>query len=237
MASGTIILRPSGDAGSDHKGYPEDTALYKWINEEKCDDDEGYIYYSKDLGLTDYGLSKYYLSGAVPAVKIKVTGVRARFAAKSTDSGATSYVHFEVRVPPDSYYDYATDRRQATDYLTEPETLLFGDDLVERINAYIGENGNNSLTNLMLLIGITAGSYSHGTSSSTSYEYDTVRVSQAYLEIDYEEILNIGVYRKSGGAVKAAMLAYRKKSGSWVEVTEEEAKDVLKNNIITEGTT
>ena len=235
MASGTVILRPSGDDGGDHKGYPEDTTLYKWISEKTCDGDGSYIYYSRNLGLSEDGISRYYLSGAIPTVKIKVTGVKVRFAAKSTDSGVASFVSFEVRVPPDSYYAYGTDQREAIDYLSEPETLLFGDDLVERINTYIGENGNDSLTNLMLLVRIKAGYYSHGTSSSVEYVYDTVRVSQVYLEIDYEEILDIGVFRKVNGAVKAAVEAYKKVGGTWQEIDEAEAKSILKNNTITQG--
>ena len=69
----------------------------------------------------------------------------------------------------------------------------------------------------------------------TYYAYVDVRLSQFYIEIEYTEILNMGIRKKVGGAVKAATAAYRKTNGSWTEITEEEAKDILKNNIITQG--
>ena len=101
--------------------------------------------------------------------------------------------------------------------------------LLSNTNAFLKKN--DKLPELKMILRTVA----HGMTNKNNY--GCIRVTQAYLEIVYEDITDIGVFKKANGAVKATAVAYRKLGGSWAEITEEEAKDVLKNNIITEGMT
>jgi hypothetical protein len=100
--------------------------------------------------------------------------------------------------------------------------------LVNFINNHIAQKGVTAPLNLIMRVTTYCGG------SDPHNDYPPIsELSQAIFELECETGIN--VYKKDVGVVKAATTAYRKLGGSWAEIPEEEAKDILKNNIITQG--
>lgn len=48
----------------------------------------------------------------------------------------------------------------------------------------------------------------------------------------YEERAGMNLYHKKGGAWKQTQTAYEKRSGVWIEITEDECREILQNNFL-----
>jgi hypothetical protein len=105
-------------------------------------------------------------------------------------------------------------------------------ELLDRINKDIRQQ--HQVKDLVLEITTRAETAAPSTQGANPKKR-SVSVTQAYIELEYEYILDIGIHRRVGGVVKAATAAYRKVGGTWQEIDEAEAKDILNNNIITQG--
>jgi hypothetical protein len=62
-----------------------------------------------------------------------------------------------------------------------------------------------------------------------------VFITQAYIEVLYDDVENVGIYDKINGKQKAATATYQKFNGTWSEIPEDEAKTIIKNNTIKRG--
>ena len=250
MADGKMILRPySAAVLSNHKGYPENTALYRWISEEVCDGDETYIYAqapedSQNNRVEQISETLVSFEYKVPDKKINIENIKIKYCAKSSKyASSNSAIWFDLTVSSSAEIGtYQTTLESLTEeYPTEPNEIVIDNDYIKRLNDVLSKKSSGSSEKFYFKVSTTNGyNYEQHKGSMeviTNYSYVDVRLSQFYIEIEYTEILNMGIRKKVGGVVKAATTAYRKLGGSWVEVAEEEAKDVLKNNIITEGKT
>lgn len=248
MADGKIILRPASTAVLEkHIGYPENTSLYRWISEEICDGDVGYIYAeapegNKDAAKTNTAQTLVYFKYVIPNKKVTFDNIYLRFCARSENSVEnSSKIKFKANGPGLSEIGSSeTPYQSLTDeYPAEPDTVLIDGDYTKKLSNYLSKESAGSTVNIVFLV-TTVNGYSSETNKGsvetiTQYTYTEVRLSQLYLEIDYNEILDIGVHKKVNGEYKAANAAYRKIGGSWVEITEDECKSILKSNTIIKG--
>lgn len=243
MANGKIILKPyGGDPGNQHVGYPENTDIYRWISEDVSDGDVDYIYapapdQTYDSVKTQELVSLFYFNGDIPENKIKVLSFKIKYSAKDSITGdQTSEIWFLVS---SAATISKTSSKSITDYQSEPEEIALPDEDVQTLNTWLSKAGKGNFPEFSVFV-YTINGYNEekeggSGDSHDKYTYSEVRLSQLYLEIEYEEVLSIGVHKKVGGEYKAAIGAYRKVDGAWVELTEEEAKSVLKNNTLIRG--
>lgn len=241
MANGKIILKPySGDSGNQHLGYPENTEIYRWISEDVSDGDVDYIYApapTENAQVRQELLSLFYLNGAIPQNRIKVSSIKIKYSARETVvCEYSSTIRFTLI---SGAIARQTEAKDVSEYLSEPEEIALPAEDVQNLNEWLAVANKGAFPEFSIFVytvnGCNVESSKGSLENITTYHYAEVRLSQLYIEIDYEEILDIGIHRQVNGAVKAAVAAYRKLGGSWAEITEEEAKDILKNNIITQG--
>ena len=241
MANGKIILKPySGDSGNQHLGYPENTEIYRWISEDVSDGDVDYIYAPEPTANSQVSqelLSLFYLNGAIPQNRIKVSSIKIKYSARETVlCEYSSTIRFTLI---SGAIARQTEAKDVTDYLSEPEEIALPSEDVQKLNEWLSAANKGTFPEFSIFVytvnGCNVESSKGSMETITSYHYAEVRLSQLYIEIDYEEILDIGVHKKVGGEYKAANAAYRKTGGSWVEITEEECKSILKSNTIIKG--
>lgn len=244
MADGKIILLPYMDvAGSQHNGYPEDGNLYRWIDEyPNCDTDSTYIYAPSPGGeyreyFQNSIMSAFLLEGGIPNKKIKVTNAKLKYNAKSVVEANAAYINFTAYCFGLNSVSETTGYLSVTDYATTQYEYTLSNEWVQAINDHISKYGKGKFPSIQVWVETVNGytTWKAGSGGYTYYDFHEVRLSQLYLEIEYEEILDIGIHRQVNGAVKAAVAAYKKVDGTWQEIDEAEAKSILKNNTITQG--
>ncbi|MBR3806666.1 MAG: hypothetical protein IKJ13_07555 [Clostridia bacterium] len=227
MAAGTVILRPSADISLGHPVYPEGMKGYMAISEEVSDGSATYIGVldASDSG----GGSSIFELTRVETYKInKVISAKLRLdwmVRSNYQEGNSSVAWMEVTIYCEENAIY-TFRDAVKNGGKAPDVLLDVPDIASAFNNYLETSGYIPKVSAS----ISSGYEGHGNKTPVDCALTTLTI---ILECE----LGINVYKKVNGAVKAATATYRKLGGSWAEITEEEAKDVLKNNIITEGMT
>lgn len=225
---GTIYLRPSKDVVLGHPVDPEGMSGYMAINEEVSD---GSMTYIGVLNASDSGggssifeltRGETYKINKVISAKLSLVW----FLESEYLEGNSSESSMEVTIYCEENAIY-TFRDSARNGDEASDALLDVPDIVIAFNNYLETNGD--------IPKVTAEIDSKYDGSGKAKADCALTTLAIILECEYQK--DIGIHKKVSGAVKAATAAYRKLGGSWVEVTEEEAKDVLKNNIITEGKT
>lgn len=233
MAEGIFYLRPSADISVNHTMKPADsTAAYLLINETEHD---GFLTTIKvETGTHDTKTSTFKLSLDEGVSLPKVISAQIIIHIGVTMSGSHRFTVFDGSgaVIYELYALYEdTVSSGSTFHITDTE----GIDEVRSGGAQTFAFNTSALVDYVnrhddsdLILTIT-------TSADVNSEKSTASafVSQAIFKLVCET--SIGIHRKVGGVVKAATAAYKKVGGSWVEVPEEEAKDILNNNIITQG--
>lgn len=213
MASGTLILRPSADISVGHTLYPAGSPnAYLLISEEESD------YSSTCISTSDTAASTFRLSGAGQAFKHRVTSIYIHGDEYVSGNGGTNYYQLDINGLLTGEIEQNPTASKHTITLSVPEA-------VEIINSYVSINRCLPAIN----ISIRSIADTSGEKSTTS----KVGVSQVYLGISYEEVLGINVHKKVDGAWKEAQAAYQKVNGSWVEITEDEAKSILQSSFCT----
>lgn len=210
MASGTLILRPSADISVGHALNPAGSSnAYLLISEEESDYSSTYIYTG------DTATSTFRLSGAGQAFKHRVTSIYIHGDEYVSGNGGTNYYHLDINGLLTGEIEQNPTSSKHTITQSVPEA-------VEIINSYVSINRCLPTINISVRSEASTG----GEKAATSY----VGLSQVYLEMSYEEVLGINVHKKVDGAWKEAQAAYQKRNGSWVEITEDEAKYILQNS-------
>lgn len=228
----SLTLRPIADVSVEHEIPEGFSGVYQLINEELADDGETYIrsYVQASDKEKNQNRTSVVSLGSCNITEKKIFALRLvlRSRLNTTSSYGKSYVDYSIIVGEESLSGRFSE--ETNGYENLERNIFASESFIQSLNSIIKANG--SLTEIKLRLN----TYSYEKESGSYKSYSaTASISQAYLEVYYEDILNIGIHRKVGGVVKAATAAYKKFGGSWVEVTEEEAKGVLKNNIITQG--
>lgn len=219
MATGTFYLRPSADISVGHVMYPSGSAAaYLLINEEVSDEDATYIR-SPDTQ-TGVSTSKFKLSNTsqLPGKRFVVNSVNIAGDTYTSYLNGTNKNEFILEIDGTETALVATTTNKTFDIsVTDAITL---------INEAVAQNG------ILPDINITVISYDSLYIDGTKERNVASGVSQVYVAINYEEILDIGVHKKVNGEWVAATAAYQKQSGAWVEITEDECKAILQSHPI-----
>ena len=236
MATGTLYLRPSEDVSLEHSIYPS-TLLngYLAINEPVCDQSATYIYADKGVTAT----SKFNLTLDGEYVVHQVNHFSFADYSGTTDAESTTWVGWKLTINNEVVWAVGVDANgnfssgtagthDGEQYLTiyTEDHYTYGDEMIaarDKINQFLTINGR--LPTVAFEIYTLVGG---GSKSSNQY-----RMSQLYCELDCEyTICDIGVHTKNNGVWISAKGAYQKVDGVWVEISGDECKSILQNNLV-----
>lgn len=195
----TLILRPVSDESLNHS-CNSGSSGYSLISESSADDDSTYIYQTVSSTSSASVTSSFTLGGTMPSGLFKITGatlyVRGRSSADYTYSGT-----YQLSIDSS-----ASSMSLSTSYQTSSNTGV-ATSLIN--NTYTSSN----FPSLSVTI-TTAGKKSQNKNSNFQ-----IRVTQIYLELEYEEIIEdpSAYYVKVDGQWRKVLTAYRKVNGAWEE--------------------
>lgn len=195
----TLILRPVSDESLNHS-CNSGSSGYSLISESSADDDSTYIYQTVSSTSSASVTSSFTLGGTMPSGLFKITGatlyVRGRSSADYTYSGT-----YQLSIDSS-----ASSMSLSTSYQTSSNTGV-ATSLIN--NTYTSSN----FPSLSVTI-TTAGKKSQNKNSNFQ-----IRVTQIYLELEYEEIIEdpSAYYVKVDGRWRKVLTAYRKVNGVWEE--------------------
>lgn len=195
----TLILRPVSDESLNHSCNSGPSG-YSLISESSADDDSTYIYQTVSSTSSASVTSSFTLGGTIPSGPFKITGAtlyaRGRSSANYTYSGT-----YQLSIDSS-----ASSMSLSTSYQTSSNTRV-ATSLIN--NIYTSSN----FPSLSVTI-TTAGNKS--SSKSSNFQ---IRVTQIYLELEYEEIVEDppAYYVKVDGQWRKVLTAYRKVNGAWEE--------------------
>lgn len=195
----TLILRPVRDESIGHS-YSSGDVGYAMISESSADDDSTYIYQTVSSTSSASVTSSFTLGGTMPSGSFKITGatlyVRGRSSADYTYSGT-----YQLSIDSS-----ASSMSLSTSYQTSSNTGV-ATSLIN--NIYTSSNFPS------LSVTITTA----GKKSSSKDSNFQIRVTQIYLELEYEEIVEDppAYYIKVDGRWRKVLTAYRKVNGAWEE--------------------
>ena len=191
----TLILRPARDESIGH-AYSSGDIGYAMISESSADDDSTYIYQTVSSTSSASVTSSFTLGGTMPSGSFKITGatlyVRGRSSADYTYSGT-----YQLSIDSS-----ASSMSLSTSYQTSSSTGV-ATSLIN--NTYTSSN----FPSLSVAITTT------GKKSSTKDDDFQIRVTQVYLELEYEEIVE-DIYIKENGNWNKYSAVYKKENGIWV---------------------
>ena len=191
----TLILRPINDRSLKHS-CSSGSSGYAMISESSADDDSTYIYQSVTNRTSTSETSSFTLGGTMPSGRFKITKatlyVRGRSTGEYTYSGT-------YKLSIDSS---ASSMSLSTSYQTSSSTGV-ATSLIN--NTYTSSN----FPSLSVAITTT------GKKSSTKDDDFQIRVTQVYLQLEYEEIVE-DIYIKENGNWNKYSAVYKKENGIWV---------------------
>ena len=194
----TLILRPARDESIGH-AYSSGDSGYAMISESSADDDSTYIYQTVSSTSSASATSSFTLGGTMPSGPFKITGatlyVRGKSSADHTYSGT-------YKLSIDSS---ASSMSLSTSYQTSSSGVATS--LIN--NTYTSSNFPS------LSVTITTA----GKKSSSKNSNFQIRITQIYLELKYEEIVEepSAYYTKINGSWKKIITIYKKIDGVWTE--------------------
>ena len=191
----TLILRPVSD-GSLRHSCSSGSSGYAMISESSADDDSTYVYQTVSSRTSTSETSSFTLGGTMPSGRFKITKatlyVRGRSTGEYTYSGT-------YKLSIDSS---ASSMSLSTSYQTSSSTGV-ATSLIN--NTYTSSN----FPSLSVTITTT------GKRSSTKDDDFQIRVTQVYLELEYEEVIQ-DIYIKESGNWNKYSAVYKKENGAWV---------------------
>lgn len=194
----TLILRPVSDESLNHS-CNSGSSGYSLISESSADDDSTYIYQTVSSTSSASVTSSFTLGGTMPSGLFKITGatlyVRGRSSADYTYSGT-----YQLSIDSS-----ASSMSLSTSYQTSSNT---------RVATSLINNTYTSLNFPSLSVTITTA----GKKSSSKNSDFQIRITQIYLELEYEEIVedNSIIYIKESGNWNKYSTVYKKENGVWV---------------------
>lgn len=199
----TLTLRPISDASLSHS-CSAGSSGYVMINESSSDGDSTYIYQSLTSKNSASLSSTFNLGGSLPTSKYNVTAARLHFYARDSDNNVTSSASVAFSVNGSGAYTVSASSLSTSysDYSSSDANM------VSAMNAILN-SGDTPV--------ITASLRTTGKKSSNNKSNGYIRVTQIYLELDYEEIVEetSAIYVKENNSWKKYSAAYKKNGGVW----------------------
>lgn len=223
-----VYLRPVADISVEHSLNPSDSeSAYFLLNEEIADDSTTCIECREQSGQESTRASSFIMSGVSISKNIKITGFkfvyRYRFYYGTAASGSSATDIITVTLGDTSVSAVCMLEETTSTYATLEITSFDNSDafLVELNNRILNYSGELPEVTVILSTALSCGENSKSAEANYS-------VTQMYLELDYE-LTNIGIHLKSNGSWLAATQAFQKVNGTWVEITAEECKEILRS--------
>ena len=191
----TLILRPISD-GSLRHSCSSGSSGYAMISESSADDDSTYVYQTVSSRTSTSETSSFTLGGTMPSGRFKIT--RATLYVRGRSTGEYTYSG-TYKLSIDSS---ASSMSLSTSYQTSSSTGV-ATSLIN--NTYTSSN----FPSLSVTITTT------GKKSSTKDDDFQIRVTQVYLELEYEEVIQ-DIYIKESGNWNKYSAVYKKENGIWV---------------------
>lgn len=229
IQGGILILRPCADVSVEHTIQSGFTSVYQLINEVTADDDATKIGNVVTAG-GDETLDKDYTS-VISLTKVEFSKKNvvlmkpvSRHLIKNPTMSGSGSVGCSIIVGDESaVFSDSTNTGDA--YATcDSWSLKATSSLIQAVNSYA--KTNKVLPDIQL--SLTTNAHSSG-SATKGGNPGGAYITQAYLEIVYEDAVGMGVLHKVDGIWKQAQVAYEKRNGVWVEITEEECKSILQS--------
>lgn len=236
----SLILRPSADISTEHTIPSGFSGVYQLINEEVADDattciGTGTIKAGGDSEeIVDLTSVVALISGEFSKKNVVSMKLVSRINIENPSTyGGDVYVSCAITVGDDvvEFIPFSTDTADV--YETRiTEAIEPYATIVQAINSYI--KSNDALPEIKLSINTYAKSTGGGNGKQGSAV--SAYVTQAYLELYYEDDLGFNIHRKVNGTWLQVQAAFKKQNGAWVELTEDECKQELNNApILTRG--
>lgn len=191
----TLILRPISDRSLRHH-CSSGSSGYAMISESSADDDSTYVYQTVTGRTSTSETSSFTLGGTMPSGRFKIT--RATLYVRGRSTGEYTYSG-TYKLSIDSS---ASSMSLSTSYQTSSSTGV-ATSLIN--NTYTSSN----FPSLSVTITTT------GKKSSTKDDDFQIRVTQVYLELEYEEVIQ-DIYIKESGNWNKYSAVYKKENGAWV---------------------
>ena len=210
----TLMLRPVSDKSLKHS-CSSGPKGYAMIKEASSDDDSTYIYQSVSNTSSASVTSSFTLGGTMPSGSFKITGATLYVVGKSTSNSSSDQYSGTYQLSIDSS---ASSMALSTSYQTSSASVATG--LIN--NTYT----NSNFPSLSVTIVTT------GNLDSSVKDNFQIRITQIYLELEYEEV---GHYTKINGSWQKIITIYKKVDGVWVlqsdleSIFDENVKYIKKN--------
>lgn len=234
IQGGKVILRPNADISVEHVIKSGFSGVYQLINEEVADDDATKIGDIVEAG-TDEKVSLIRTSVvSFPEIEFSKKSVVlmkpvSRHLIKNPSVRGYGRVGCSVYVGDVSSSSFSDTDDTGDAYVTCEKWSIFpNSSVVAAVNSFV--KANKVLPEIQLSLTTTAESEGPSGKAGNPGGAD---ITQAYLEIIYEDDVGIGVLHKVGDTWKQAQTAYVKRSGAWVEISEEECKTLLSTSFVT----
>lgn len=227
MATGIFYLRPSADISLGHKVYPDTlTAGYLAISEEVSDGTSTYLTTSNTDSLI--GPSTFGFSGNKPEGCDSITNftlVVDYFLSISQGTFVSKEVSGIIYFGETEIAEYSCSSSVSSMDILSVSLV----DVTSSINEYIKNNG--SFPDIRASVEFAGDVDSNDSGKSTHNHY----LTQMYIVVEFETD-GLNIYHKANGAWTQAQAAYQKQNGVWVEITEDECKNILSGSFCTKTT-
>lgn len=232
IQGGVLILRPNADISAEHTIPSGFTGVYQLLNEEVADDgatDIGDSIEAKTDEKVESTLTSVVSLAGGSFSKKNIVLMRPVSRHKIINPTMNGSASIACSVIVGDISNTFTDNVSTEGYVTnEKWNLLSKSPVVQEVISYAKTNKVLPEIRLSLCTDLSSsGSAIKSGGKASAY------ITQAYLEIIYEDALSIGVSHKVGGEWKSVQTAYEKRNGAWVEISEEECKAILQNSLVT----
>ena len=196
----TLILRPVSDESLNHSCSSGSNG-YSMISEASADDDSTYIYQAISGTKSSTVQSSFTLGGAMPSGSFKITGAKLYVRARTTSINIYSGTYKLSIDSGLSGHIIALGTSYQTSSSTDVAASLIN-------NTYT----SSDFPSISIIISTTG---SKENSKDGNYQ---IRITQAYLELEYEEIIEetTTIYIKESGNWNQYSAVYKKENGVWV---------------------
>lgn len=241
----TVILRPTADitnSATNNLSRSSGDKYYTLINEEIADNDSSYIYYIVSSSTTYASNSASVKIGWNMPNKIKLLSVNLHVVNKTTTSNRDPS-NFTIMIslngtdilingrPKSEIVNGGIDFNGLSDSLSALTTAYTDKTKQTIVDGFKMVGLSNNIIDVTEIVadGFASGDtffeidISLGGRKSQSKNDDfQIRLTQLYLEIEYEEVVENTntLYFKKNGSYVAATKVYKKVSGAWVEQTD-----------------
>ncbi len=217
---GTLILRATGTVSSSHTKYPSGSAAHNCVNEVNSDGDSTYLQQSVSSTTNTSMDSRLIFSGKLPSKNCNITGVKVYAVAKTSTTSLANrrvnYILHGVNGVEETSVNIKYDLTAS--YVSYNKSI---DEAVNGIQELIQNDGTITLEATVR----TVGQKGSGKNASNG----TLRVTQFYFVIEYEEVIN-NLLIKVNGKYESISRMFVKEDGIWVEKIPKDWFQGVQNN-------